>query len=60
MGIPEDIALFELNLQELIIKYEQYFLGLEKRAPLQLLDEVERMARKYQGYQIINTMQKFK
>jgi hypothetical protein len=60
MGIPEDITLFEMNLNELIIKYEQYFLGLEKRAPLQLLDEVERSSRKYQGYQIINTMQKFK
>ena len=60
MGIPEDIALFEFNIKELIIKYEQYFLGLEKREPLQLLDEVQRAARKYQGYQIINTMQKFK
>lgn len=60
MGLTEDIALFELNLNELIIKYEQYFLGLEKREPLQLLDEVERFARKYQGTQIINTMQKFK
>jgi hypothetical protein len=60
MGLPEDIALFEMNLNELIIKYEQYFLGLEKREPLQLLEELERFARKYHGTQIINTMQKFK
>jgi hypothetical protein len=60
MGLPEDIARFEQNLNDLIIRYEQYFLGLEKREPLQLLDEVERAARKYQGFQIINTMQKFK
>jgi len=60
MGIPEEIALFEQNLSVLIIKYEQYFLGLEKRAPLLLLDEVERASRQYQGYQIVNTMQKFR
>ncbi|HEX2770554.1 MAG TPA: MXAN_5187 C-terminal domain-containing protein [Geobacteraceae bacterium] len=60
MRIPEEIALFEVSLNELIIKYEQYFLGLEKRAPLQLLDEVEKAARKYQGFQIVNTMLKFK
>jgi hypothetical protein len=60
MGIPEEIALFEQNLNALIIKYEQYFLGLEKREPLLLLDEVERASRQYQGYQIVNTMQKFR
>jgi hypothetical protein len=60
MGIPEEIALFENNLNVLIIKYEQYFLGLEKRAPLLLLEEVERASRKYQGFQIVNTMQKFR
>ena len=60
MGIPEDIVLFEQSLNELIIKYEQYFLGLEKREPLQLLGQVESLGRKYQGFQIINTMMKFK
>jgi hypothetical protein len=60
MGIPEEIALFELNINELIVKYEQYFLGLEKRAPLQLLDEVEKTSRRYHGSKIANTMQKFK
>ena len=60
MGIPEEIAIFEQNLSELIIKYEQYFFGIEKREPLQLLDEVERCARRYQSTIIANTMQKFK
>jgi hypothetical protein len=60
MGTPEEIALFEQNLNELIIKYEQYFLGLEKRAPLLLLNDVERASRQYQGYQIVNTMHKFR
>jgi len=60
MGIPEEIALFEQNLSELIIKYEQYFLGMEKRMPQQLLDEVEKASRKYQAFQIVNTMHKFR
>lgn len=60
MGIPEDIALFEQSLNELIIKYEQYFLGIEKREPLQLLDRVERASRQYLPVQIVNSMLKFK
>lgn len=60
MGIPEDVAFFEQSLGELIIKYEQYFLGLEKREPLRLLAEVEGLARRYQNFQIVNTMTKFK
>jgi hypothetical protein len=60
MGIPEDIAYFEQLLGELIIKYEQYFLGLEKREPLRLLTDTEAMARKYQAFQIVNTMMKFR
>lgn len=60
MGIQEDIVHFEQGLGELIIKYEQYFLGLEKREPLKLLEEVERGARRYNPGQIINTMLKFK
>ncbi|WP_298267131.1 MXAN_5187 C-terminal domain-containing protein [Geobacter sp.] len=60
MGIPEDIAQFEQGLNELIIKYEQYFLGLEKREPLRLLETVERLARKYANVKIVNTMLSFK
>ena len=60
MGLPEDIALFEQGLHELIIKYEQYFLGMEKREPLKLLDEVEKAARKYLNVPIVNTMLKFR
>lgn len=60
MGIQEDIAQFEQNLNELIIKYEQYFLGVEKREPLRLLDEVERTARRFTPAQIVNYMLKFR
>ncbi len=60
MGIAEDISSFEHMLGELIIKYEQYFLGMEKREPLQLLTEVEKASRAYQNVNIVNTMLKFK
>lgn len=60
MGIPEDIDLFERSLKDLIIRYEQYFLGIEKREPLKLLEEVERLARRYTASAISNTMLNFR
>lgn len=60
MGAPEDIALFEKSLNELVIKYEQYFLGTEKREPVKLLTEVEQLARRYQNTKIVNSMMNFK
>lgn len=60
MGTPEEIELLDLKLRELITGYEQYFLGMEKREPLKLHDEVERLARKYVGVSITNTMLKFR
>jgi hypothetical protein len=60
MGVPEDLAQFEQNLGQLIIKYEQYFLGMEKREPLALLSEVEYYVRLYANVSIVNTMYKFK
>ncbi|BEH08622.1 MULTISPECIES: MXAN_5187 C-terminal domain-containing protein [Geobacter] len=60
MGIPEDIHLFEQSLNELVIKYEQYFLGIEKREPLRLRETVDRLARKHSTVKIVNTMLNFK
>jgi hypothetical protein len=60
MGIPEDLLFFEQNLHDLVTKYEQFFLGLEKREPLKLLDTVERACRKYTNVNITNTMLKFR
>jgi hypothetical protein len=60
MGLPEDIAQLEHDLRELIIRYEQYFCGIEKREPVQLLDTVEREVRRYQNVSITNAMHKFK
>ena len=60
MAIAEDVIILDQKLKELIIKYEQYFIGLEKREPLQLLDEVERLIRRYSGVRITNTMYKYR
>jgi len=58
MAIAEDIILLDQKLNQLITRYEQYFIGLEKREPLQLLGEVEKMVRRYSGVPINNTMYK--
>jgi len=60
VGIPDDIEQFEKSLKELTIKYEQYFLGLEKREPTRLREEVERLARKHTTASISNTMLQFR
>jgi hypothetical protein len=60
MGIQEDIAFLESSISELIVKYEQYFLGIEKREPLKLCEDIERFIRRYNTSTIVNTMMKFK
>jgi len=60
MAIQDDIAFLEGSIAELIIKYEQYFLGLEKREPLKLCEDIERFIRRYNTATIFNTMMKFK
>lgn len=58
MGIAEDLPILESRLAELITRYDQYFIGLEKREPLKLLAEVEQLARRYANAPINNTMYK--
>ncbi len=58
MAIADDILKLDQQLSELIAKYEQYFIGLEKREPLQLLADVQKMVRRYTGVPINNTMYK--
>jgi hypothetical protein len=58
MAISDDVVLLDQKLNELIIRYEQYFIGLEKREPLQLMGEVEKLVRRYTGKPINNTMYK--
>jgi len=60
MALVEDLTLLERQLATLIIRYEQYFMGMEKREPLQLLAEVEGLVRRYANTFINNTMYKHK
>ncbi|KAB0664231.1 hypothetical protein F6V25_13735 [Oryzomonas japonica] len=60
MGMAEDFATLEQALADLVLRYEQYFSGLEKREPLPLRGEVERTVRRYIGTPINNTMLKHK
>jgi len=61
MGIAEDLTKLEQMLADLVLRYEQYFTGLEKREPLALRTEVEKAVRQYTaGIPIINTMHKHK
>ena len=60
MAIAEDLTILEHELKELITRYEQYFVGLEKREPLPLLGSVEKMVRRYADVPINNTMYKYK
>ena len=58
MALADDVILLEQKLNELITKYEQYFIGLEKREPLLLVGDVDRLVRRYAGVPINNTMYK--
>ncbi|NVN89051.1 MAG: hypothetical protein HXX11_00485 [Desulfuromonadales bacterium] len=60
MALAEDLAQLEHQLATLITRYEQYFIGLEKREPLKLLGEVEKIVRRYTNTAITNTMYKHK
>ena len=60
MALVEDLTHLEQQLATLIIRYEQYFIGLEKREPLQLLADVEKLVRRYANTAINNTMYKHK
>lgn len=60
MGIPEDIALLERQLRELKTEYEKYFMGLVKREPLKLREDVARLVRQYSGTTLTNTGYAFK
>jgi len=60
MGIQEDVSFLDSSIAELVVKYEQYFLGIEKREPLKLCEDIERFIRRYNTATIVNTMYKFR
>jgi hypothetical protein len=60
MAISDEISKLEQKLSELIFKYEQYFIGLEKREPLPLLVEVQKIVRRHTSVRINNTMYRYR
>lgn len=60
MAVTDDLVKFEQQLGTLVTRYEQYFIGLEKREPLPLLNEVENLVRRLSNANISNTMYKHK
>ncbi len=60
MGINEAIALLDTKLNRLRTEYEQYFLRITKKEPLQLRGEVERLIKACNSQPIHNTATKFK
>lgn len=60
MALVDDLVQLERQLSTLITRYEQYFIGLEKREPLRLCAEVEKLVRRYANVPITNTMYKHK
>lgn len=58
MGIAEDLLILENRLKELVIRYEQYFMGIEKREPDKLAEEIDKLVRRYATTPINNTMYK--
>ncbi len=60
MGIQEDLIFLDDQISDLIVKYEQYFLGIEKREPAKLYEDIDRFIRRYNTSTIFNTMHKHK
>lgn len=53
--INQNLADIELKIKELRIRYEQYFAGVEKRAPIKEREALERLIRRLNQRKIIQT-----
>lgn len=60
MGILEDIDILETKIARLKVEYEQYFLRVIKKQPIQMREEIDRLVLSYHGRVINNSTQKFK
>ncbi len=60
MGFKEDIDALDGKISRLKVEYEQYFLRVIKREPLQHRDEIERLILLYSNKSITNTSLKFR
>ncbi len=58
--LAKKISALDKKLEELKFTYEQYFIGLERREPLKLKDEVKEMIRNLSNTYIKSTAVKFK
>ena len=60
MSIVEDIDILETKISKLKVEYEQYFLRVIKKQPIQLREEIDRLVNTYHGRNINNSSQKFR
>lgn len=60
MALADDIAEIEKKLIQLKTDYEQYFVGLQKRAPERLRTEVDKLVQLYSNQRITNTAINFR
>ncbi|MCK5797479.1 MAG: hypothetical protein KAI47_09870 [Deltaproteobacteria bacterium] len=58
--IAAEVADFERKLDRLRVTYEQYFMGIEKRAPMVQLKDVVRIMRKLDNEKIKNTAMRYR
>ncbi len=56
----EMVELLDTKIIELKVKYEQYFMKMEKLPPERKREEVDKIIRRHYGKPINNTMLKFK
>ena len=59
-AIAEQLDRIELSMKELVIAYEQYFAGVEKREPIRARDELNRQLRHFANRRIIHTELRFR
>lgn len=60
MDMKEDVDVLDAKITRLKVEYEQYFMHILKREPLNLREDVERVIRRYSGKPVTNTSLKFK
>lgn len=59
-NLEKDLNELERKLNDLKTRYDQYFLGLDKKQPQKMHDEVTKIVRRYAGVPIQNTGFKFR
>ncbi len=59
-NIAREISEIEQSLKDLEIAYEQYFIGVEKREPMQAREQVARRLRQFANRRIVQTDLRFR